>query len=81
MRETFIVNDPELAPLLSSTYSPVSEEQKSEVAYQREEIWEICWCDLHEEWSPGCLHGSTTVCPLGHSCLFYGIVYNKDQDP
>ena len=65
MGATLIVNDPELAPVLSGPHLSTSEEWKARGDR------EIRWYDLHGESNLGRPHGSTMVYPLCYKFCFY----------
>ena len=61
MGATLIVDDPELAPVLSGTHLPTSEGWKAAVGLQAQGGREIWWYDFHEESNLGRSHDSTMV--------------------
>ena len=70
MGATLIVDDPELAPLLSGNHFTHSEGWKAELVQQRKEVGRSGGMyDPHGGSYPNRSHGSTMVCPLCYSCL------------
>ena len=64
MGATLIIDDPELAPVLSGIYLPTSEVGLA--ARGGREIW---WYDLHGESNPGRSHSSAMVYSLCYTVL------------
>ena len=69
MGASLIVDDPELATVLSGTHLPTMEGWKADLVKQREEVGGPGGMTFHRESNPGRSHGSTMVYPLSYSCL------------
>ena len=65
MGVTLIVDDPQLAPLLSGIHLWTSEGWKVHLAARGH--MEICWYNLHEETNPCLTHGSSVAYLLSYS--------------